>query len=44
MTGVEDSDGNCISVLEEALGEKKPKRTFFQKYFCGCFERRVRFK
>lgn len=44
MNGVEDSDGNCISVLEELVGDKVPKRTFFQKYFCCCYERKVRFK
>jgi hypothetical protein len=35
-TGMMDSDGNCISVLEEILGEKKLKRTFWKKY-CSCF-------
>ena len=41
MTGVEDSDGNCISVLEPLI---KPKRSFFVKYICCCFDRKVRFK
>ena len=30
-----DSDGNAISVLEEALGEKRKARTFWEKY-CSC--------
>tara|TARA_R110002153_G_scaffold265213_2_gene427641 strand:+ start:473 stop:607 length:135 start_codon:yes stop_codon:yes gene_type:complete len=32
-----DSDGNAISVLEEALGEKRPARSIWEKYFCCCF-------
>lgn len=32
-----DSDGNCLSVLEEALGEKVRRRSFYQKYLCCCF-------
>ena len=28
------SDGQTISILEEILGEKQPKRTFWQKYCC----------
>lgn len=32
-----DSDGNCISVLEKALGEKNEKRFCFKKYFACCF-------
>ena len=31
-----DSDGNCISTLEKALGEKHEKRSCFKKYF-SCF-------
>jgi len=32
-----DSDGNTLSVIEELLGERVRRRTFFQKYFCCCF-------
>lgn len=35
-----DSDGNCISVLEKLLGEKKEKRTWFEKYLGCCFTRK----
>ena len=34
-----DSDGNCISVLEKLLGEKREKRTWYQKYICCCLAR-----
>lgn len=34
MNDCVDSDGYCYSILEELLGEKKPKRTFLEKY---CF-------
>ena len=36
IIGMLDSSGNCISTLEELLGQKKPKRSFAEKYFC-CF-------
>ena len=39
----EDSEGNVISVLEEFLGEKKPRRGFFEKYLWCCCGKRVRF-
>lgn len=41
-----DSDGNCISVIEELLGEKKPARSYWEKYVCCCLFRRksVRFE
>jgi len=32
-----DSDGNTISVIEELLGERVRRRTFFHKYFCCLF-------
>lgn len=32
-----DSDGNCISVLEEMLGDKKVKKSFIKKYICSCW-------
>ncbi len=32
------SDGHTISALEEILGEKKPKRSFWKKYF-NCFRK-----
>lgn len=31
-----DSDGNVLSVIEEALNERVRRRTFFQKYICCC--------
>lgn len=31
-----DSDGNMLSVIEEALNERVRRRTFFQKYICCC--------
>lgn len=34
-----DSDGNAISVLEEALGEKRPARSIWEKYICCCIYR-----
>ena len=33
---MESSSGQVISVLEELMGEKKPKRTFWEKYF-SCY-------
>jgi hypothetical protein len=34
---MEDSDGQIISVLEKLLEEKKPARSFWEKYFfCWC--------
>lgn len=38
-----DSDGHCISKLEEILLTKKPKRTFWEKYICGCFTRKDKY-
>ena len=34
MNDLVDSNGDCYSVLEEHLGEKKLKRSFLEKY---CF-------
>ena len=39
-----DSDGQVISVLEEFLETKKPKRGFLEKYLWCCFGKRVSFK
>lgn len=40
MNDLLDSNGDCYSILEEHLGEKQLKRSFFQKYFCCLFQRK----
>ena len=39
-----DSNGNTLSVLEEALGHKVRRRKCWKKYLCCCFYPKIKVK